>query len=263
MLLSLESAIGDEIIDVFSHFKNVQEFYRPFGVTVNRFKYFSSLSELWSLGVKSEALPRTKYPQFKLPKIPIEPPNDQFVIGIHIEGSKFSNEACRQYGRPIKDMNLGFLAKLIAALNSREAFPYVFCSPARRPEVDALFKENYNRAFKVIAFDDVWASLACVAHCQTVLATDSAIKTMAAVLKIPSIVLAGDYPDAFRDEVFLTPYVNDGIMRVIKFNEIDSLDPCEIIEKLLGERANSIRKKLLKRRSLKTRKEMHGDSILT
>jgi ADP-heptose:LPS heptosyltransferase len=235
MLLSLESAVKDSVIDVFSHFASVEEFYRPFGVTVDQFQYFSSLNELWSLSIKSEALPRTKYPKFFLPKVSVEPPKDRRVIGVHIEGSSFSNEASRQNGRPIKDMSQGFLTGLIGALNSTEAFPYVFCSPARRVEVDALFKKIYSREFKVIAFDDIWASLACVAHCHVVLATDSAIKTMAAILRIPSVVLVGDYPDPFRDEVFLKPYVSDGIMQVINFREIDTLNPCEIIEKLPGD----------------------------
>ena len=232
MLLSLESAIGDKVIDVFSHFKNAEEFYRPFGITINRFQYFSSLNELWSMGIRSDALPRTKYPKFKLPKALIEPPDDKLVIGIHIEGSRFSNEASRQCGRPIKDMSQGFLTGLIGALNSKEAYPYVFCSPARRVEVDAMFKKNYSRAFQVIAFGDIWASLACVAHCHRVLATDSAIKTMAAILSIPTIVLVDDYDDAFRDEVFLKPYVSDGVMQLIKFRNMDTLDPRRIVESL-------------------------------
>lgn len=232
MLLSLESAIDDKIIDVLSHFENAEEFYRPFGVAVNRFQYFSSLNELWSIGIRSDALPRTKYPKFKLPKASIEPPDGQLVIGIHIEGSRFSNEASRQYGRPIKDMSQDFLAKLIGALNSKEAFPYVFCSPARRVEVNALFKTNYSRPFRVIAFADIWASLTCVAHCHRVLATDSAIKTMAAILGIPSVVLVGDYGDPFRDEVFLEPYVSDGVMQVIKFRNMDTLDPRSIVASL-------------------------------
>jgi ADP-heptose:LPS heptosyltransferase len=232
MLLSLESAVEDRIIDVFSHFTSVEEFYRPFGVTVSRLQYFSSLNELWSLGITSEALPRTRYPRFNLPKVSVEPPNDRRVIGIHIEGSRFSNEASRQNGRPIKDMSQGFLGKLIAALNSNEAFPYVFCSPSRRVEVQAMFNKNYSRAFKVIAFDDIWASLACVAHCHLVLATDSAIKTMAAILRIPSVVLVGDYQDAFRDEVFLKPYVSDGVMQLIRFKNMDTIDPRRIVASL-------------------------------
>jgi len=127
-------------------------------------------------------------------------------------------------------MNQAFLTRLIGALNSKEAYPYVFCSPARRVEVDALFKKNYSRPFKVIAFGNIWASLACVAHCHRVLATDSAIKTMASILRIPTVVLVGDYHDAFRDEVFLKPYVSDGVMQLIKFRNMDTLDPQRIVE---------------------------------
>ncbi len=238
MLLSLESAIAHKTIDVFSHFKNAPSFYRPFGVRVNRFQYFASVGELCSLGIQSEALPRSKYPRFNLPKAPIEPPNGGPVIGIHVEGSKFSNEACKETGRPIKDMSPRFLKNLAAALRPMNALPYVFCSPSRLPAVKSLFGAHYERPFRVIAYGDIWASLACVAHCQAVLATDSAIKTMAAILKIPTVVLAADYSDPFRDEVFLKPYAIDGIMRVICFKEIDAIDPRETL-KVLRELSKS------------------------
>jgi ADP-heptose:LPS heptosyltransferase len=107
----------------------------------------------------------------------------------------------------------------------------------------------------VIAFDDIWTSLACVAHCHCVLATDSAIKTMAAILRIPSVVLVGDYPDPFRDQVFLTPYVNDGIMRLIKFTDIDTLNPSDMVTSALaqcsGSKAGTLSPRPIRARSAK------------
>lgn len=232
MLLSLESAIEDGVIDVFSHFEQAPHFFERFGVTVNRFQYFSSVDELGSLNLRGEHLPRRRYPKFTLPKAPIEPPSGKPVIGIHIEGSQFSNNAARSGGRAIKDMSRHFLENLIDLLNTKFAFPYVFCSPLRNEGINAIFKERYHHEFRVIAFEDVWASLACVAHCKSVLATDSAIKTMAAVLRIPSVVLAADYSDPFRDEVFLNPYVSDGLMRVIRFKDVDALNPCDVAEEI-------------------------------
>jgi len=232
MLLSLESAIQDRVIDIFSHFQNAPAFYQPLGVTINRCEYFSSLEELGSLDRQGDPLPRTRYPKFNLPKAPIDPPSGKPIIGIHIEGSKFSNNAARSGGKPIKDMSPCFLDNLVDALNSKWAFPYVFCSPAKYAEVSRIFREKYQHPFKVIAFEDIWASLACVGHCRCVLATDSAIKTMAAILWIPSVVLVADYPDSFRDEIFLSPYVKDGLMRIVKYRDMDALNPRNIIESL-------------------------------
>src|SRR4051794_4909036 len=124
LLLTLESAVSDKRINVFSHFSGALDFYRPFGVVVNAFTYFSSLSVFHSLSLAGEALPRSRYPRITLPKAPIMPPNACSVIGIHIEGSKFSNDASRQLGRPIKDMNIAFLNKLIDAVSKAGIFSY-------------------------------------------------------------------------------------------------------------------------------------------
>lgn len=229
LLLTLESAIGDKCINVFSHFPSALDFYRPLGVVVNAFTYFSSVSELHSLSLSGEALPRAQYPRITFPKAPINRPHTSSVVGIHIEGSKFSNEASRQSGRPIKDMSFGLLSKLIYLLSRSGIFSYVFCAPSRRTEVDAFLSQSGTRSFRVVAFENIWDSLACVSHCQRIIAVDSCIKTMGAILRIPTVVLAADYPDPFRDAVFLTPYVNDGIMRVVKYVDIDLINPNKIV----------------------------------
>jgi ADP-heptose:LPS heptosyltransferase len=232
LLLTLESAFGDKYINVFSHFSHALDFYRPFDVLVDTFTYFPSLKEFHSLSLIGEALPRAQYPRIPLPKASIMPPNTSCVIGIHIEGSKFSNEASKQSGRPIKDMSPNFVGKLIDVLSKAGTFSYIFCAPSRRNEVDALLSQKNTRLFRMVAFEDIWDSLACVSHCQRVIAVDSCIKTMAAILRIPTVVLAADYPDPFRDAVFLTPYVNDGIMRIVKYVDIDFLNPSQIVDML-------------------------------
>lgn len=229
LLLTLDSAVGDKCINVFSHFSRALDFYRPFGVVVNTFTYFSSLKELHSLSLIGEALPRAQYPRITLPQAPIMPPHATYVTGIHIDGSKFSNDASRQSARPIKDMSPNFLIKLVDLLSAAGTYSYVFCAPRRRTEVAAILSQHGSRSFTVIAFEDIWHSLACVSHCQRVIAVDSCIKTMAAILRIPTLVLAADYPDPFRDAVFLTPYVDDGIMRVVKYVDIDLLNPHQIV----------------------------------
>jgi ADP-heptose:LPS heptosyltransferase len=55
---------------------------------------------------------------------------------------------------------------------------------------------------------------------------------MANILRIPSVVLVGDYRDPFRDDHFINPYVEDGHMKVVKFKDIDKVNPDEVVSLL-------------------------------
>ena len=40
---------------------------------------------------------------------------------------------------------------------------------------------------------------------------------MSSMLKIPTFVWMSDHADYFRDVVFISPYVDDGVMKVFKY----------------------------------------------
>ena len=71
-----------------------------------------------------------------------------------------------------------------------------------------------------VSCENIWDSLAHVLICDKIVAVDSAIKSMASVRNIPSIVFVGNYVDKTRDNLFLDQYVGDGIMKVVKFTEL-------------------------------------------
>ena len=44
---------------------------------------------------------------------------------------------------------------------------------------------------------------------------------MASVKNIPSVVFVGNYEDKMRDDLFLDPYIADGVMKAIKFSDLN------------------------------------------
>jgi ADP-heptose:LPS heptosyltransferase len=229
MLQCVESAIAEKDVNIFSHFSKAPDIFFPFGVNVSRFELFNNVEELNSVFVPGEPLERKFYPQFSIPDNSlIEKPSCN-ILGIHIEGSKFSNDVWSQRGQPTKNMSEVFLVNLFKTL-PKKWFIYLFCAPERTNEIGKLFADNAENDFYVISFSYIWDSLACVPHCSAVLGMDSSIKTMASMLRIPSVVLVGDYVDVFRDENFLNPYVNDGHMEVVKYKNIDDLNPKDILK---------------------------------
>jgi hypothetical protein len=53
------------------------------------------------------------------------------------------------------------------------------------------------------------------------IASDSVFKTMASMLKIPSIVLHKDNSNHFRDRTFIEPYVKAHCMSVYKYKSLE------------------------------------------
>lgn len=74
---------------------------------------------------------------------------------------------------------------------------------------------------KLITNDNPAKSLAYVLQCNAVIASDSAIKTMSSMLRIPTMVWLGDYLDSQRDKMFIEPYVGDGVMHVFRYKDVN------------------------------------------
>jgi ADP-heptose:LPS heptosyltransferase len=231
ILLSLESAIAEKIVDVYSHYEQAPDLFAPFGVKVNRFEYFTSVEDLNKIFIPGEELERKAYPNFTIPESTLIP--HEKVLGIHVEGSSFSNEAWSKRGQPTKNMSRLFLKKLLEQLcedRYNGVFVYIFCAPSRAEEIEELMHMYANHPYLIVAYPYIWDSLSCVGHCDAIIGADSVIKTMGAIQRIPSVVLVGDYPDPFRDKVFLDPYVNDGHMHVIKYKNVDDVSPDEVLK---------------------------------
>lgn len=231
LLLCLQSAIEVGNISVFSHYKKAPSIFQRFGVTIDRFEYFKLIQDYNQLFVPGEELERHTHPIFEMPAPIFQKPKEK-VIGIHIEGSSCSNEFWKQYGAPTKNMPIEFFIGLMKATFSKfpDVFLYVFCAPEREYEISAILRNEYIANATVIAFDDIWDSLACVQQCDFVVAMDSCVKTMSAILRIPTVVLAGNYKDSCRDQMFFDPYVKEGIMNVLFFQDLNAVNPNMVVE---------------------------------
>lgn len=227
MLQCIESAIQEQTIDIYSHYSLAPDIFTKFGVNINRFEHFSELDFF----ISSQPLERHFYPKFDVPS-PILKKNNKKTIGVHIEGSAFSNQFYSRLGLIDKNMSLDFLDNLLRNINiNHDVHFYIFCSPSRRVEID-LFLESKITNYTMIAFCDIWDSLSCVQNCDFVVGMDSCIKTMANIRRIPSLVFVGNYEDKYRDVNFLDQYVKDGHMQIIKFSNLEKLNICDILSKI-------------------------------
>ena len=77
-------------------------------------------------------------------------------------------------------------------------------------------------------------SLSLVHQCDFFVGSDSAFKTMASMLKIPTIVLHENSPNHFRDRVFIKPYLNSKVMFVYKYKKLQGLEVKKAIQYVLN-----------------------------
>lgn len=238
LLQKIESAIVEKEILLFSHYTKAPDLFAPFNVSIIRFEHYKTLEELGGFYIPGLPLENKRYANFKIPDAPFQKTAKK-VIGIHIEGSALSNNYWAARGQPGKNMTKGFLVRLLLALNGKfihnKVCFYVFCSPERKEQIQDLISSlKVVKDFKVICFDNIWESLSCVTHCDVVVGMDSCIKSFSAMLRIPTITLVGNYKDIYRDQTFLTPYVEDGVMKVVSFTDIDRIDPFKQIVSLIN-----------------------------
>lgn len=219
VLLSLEDALHEKEINLYSHAHAAPRLLEPFGIRV-RYEHFTDHTRVRPTG---KPLPRRQYPVFPIPPASLARaaalPVRSRVIGLHPVGSAFSRQLGHRRGTPVKQLPVGVVVRLSRALDDGDTSILLFCAPGERAAY-----EGADSRLQIVAHEDPWDALACVTLCHRVVAVDSLIKTMSALLRIPTIVLLGDHRDRFRDKHFIRPYVRDGVMRVVRFTDPDLID---------------------------------------
>jgi len=197
-----------------NHYKGAKELLKFLGVKPEyTFHYKTDIQKLELLkgmGLKEpmQQVPRTKYfssnpfPQQKLLFT-----NGKPVVGVHLCGSKFSSDQYIKNGVATKSIP----GATVDALNGYNVILFGL------PEEISRFGFKQSDTLKTITYLDIAKSLSYVEQCNAVVAADSAIKTMSSMLKIPTFVWMSDHADYFRDVVFISPYVDDGVMKVFKY----------------------------------------------
>lgn len=198
---------------VASHYDRVPEFFAAFGLTVEEL----SLGRLTGVDNCPRGLFFRNNP---LPKpVPIFT-NGRPVLGIHLGGSNYSLSVEKRFGFPSKALPITVFNALVSANKGHNILLFGSAS-----ELDALmpnWRKSKSEHLRFIADDDVTVSLSYVAECTTFIGSDSAFKTMSAMLRIPTIVWIGNYKDDTRDGTFIDPYVKAGVMTAVRYHNLSS-----------------------------------------
>jgi len=197
-----------------THFKGADLFFKSIGIELEKLCVFDTHEEQVKImnslptGEMLFACPRAYY--FDIDPFTPEKPlfdNGKPAIGVHVGGSSYSIGVQKQFGMITKNLPL----RLINSLQSEEYNLIVFGLPEELQDIKCT------DTLKKICYEDATKSLSYVSQCKVVVASDSAIKTMSSMLKIPTFVWLGDYPDAPRDNGFINPYIVDKVMKDFRY----------------------------------------------
>ena len=205
---------------VATHFSGASIFFFSLGVDVEDVLAYAALNHLpmveealCETGV-TEACPRHTFFSDGSPFKPVVPvfTGNRPILGIHLGGSTFSIDAQRQLGLVSK-------ALPVAVMRGFTNDGYDILLFGTRWEIDDLGIVETDH-LRFVCDPDATVSLAHVEQCSAFVGSDSAFKTMAAMLRIPTVVWLGDYHDDFRDQVFIDPYVKAGVMAVCRYTDL-------------------------------------------
>ena len=204
LFLSMEKAIDEGECAVYSHFGGAKKFVESFGVKVPKFVEFNSVANM-----PAPAEPYIGHDEY--PDLPIIKSRNLLnskgkpIVGIHPFGSKLSNNFWKKQKQPSKYITQENIALLVNSLKHK----YDLRIFGSKVDLCSFYiPDAYN------VYVDIEDLPSAVSECSVVVATDSAIKTISAAMKIPTAVVIGNYPDPMRDAKFLMPYMKAGIMKV-------------------------------------------------
>lgn len=208
ILIRLGSIKPNEHYTVISHYDKAADLIKPY---TNNFTYIPMQGSIANIEGEIET---TTYPELRIPKEYIEKaknslPEDKIIIGIHPIGSKMSIIVDHQLRRPKKYMPPEFILGVVNELKAHNIEFLLFCAP----EEVSLFN---NLGLRIVCEEDIWNSFAYVACCDMFLSVESALKTVSAILHIPTVVAIGEYHDPWRVK-FIDSYVE---ITAIRFYDI-------------------------------------------
>jgi hypothetical protein len=202
-----------------THFSGALEFFKAVGLQpefVHIFHDQDGQVKMLNGLSRSETYvhcPRAQYfPEFPFDLKKMRFSNGKPTLGIHINGSPYSIATQKKFGMVPKNIPVKVIKELISDAYNIMIF-------GSHEEVKGMGIEEDDN-LKHICYPDIAESLAYVQQCNAVVASDSAIKTMSAMNHIPTFVWLGDYPDGPRDQMFIDPYVNDGVMKVFRYKDV-------------------------------------------
>lgn len=146
---------------------------------------------------------------------------DTDIVSIHPFGSVFSNDFIKgQRNKFGKNIPIEQLIVLIKGLHeSRKDIAFnIIGSPSESKMFDVL-KYNLPDVQLVPVFEeDIWVAFAFVDISNVLFGADSAMKSFSCMNDIDTVIMLEDYDDHIRDEKFIKPYVDSGILSAVKYD---------------------------------------------
>jgi ADP-heptose:LPS heptosyltransferase len=200
---------------VVTHFKRAKSFFNFLNINIDRYYFFSTIEEYRAIRdlLKKNQLayicPRAlffKTPPFANSKILKNYKSK--TVGIQPGASALGSH---------KAIPVGFIKDLVGYLN-QEGYKVILFGTKK--ELSPLQKLKHKDI--IFASDkNIIKNLSLVTLCDLFIGSDSVFKTMASMLKKPTIVLHQHIKNNFRDRVFIEPYVRSHVMHVYKYKNFN------------------------------------------
>jgi Tfp pilus assembly protein PilF/ADP-heptose:LPS heptosyltransferase len=206
---------------VMSQFSAAEAFFQTFGIEANFGDTISNLDDNATADrllqhIRAASCPRAPFFAGGV-ALPLKSVTRVFsgkrpVLGIHLGGSEFSVGAQKKLGLVSKVLPVGVVHSF-----TNSGYDILLFGTRREIAELGIVETDHLR---FVCDPDATISLAHVAQCQAFVGSDSAFKTMAAMLRIPTVVWIGDYRDDFRDQTFIDPYVKAGVMATYRYTDL-------------------------------------------
>ena len=200
---------------VLTHFLYAESFFKILGIKIKKYYFYTNWEDYVEIRDRLQKVPDTyvcprtlffkSNPFISTKKKALKKPS---VIGIHMGSSKLAAG---------KALSPDFVLKLITWLMRSKYKIILF---GTKDELKSLHIKTH-RAISLAQDQNVVKNLSLVNQCDLMIASDSVFKTMASMLKIPSIVLHKDNANHFRDRTFIEPYVKARCMSVYKYKSLE------------------------------------------
>jgi ADP-heptose:LPS heptosyltransferase len=200
---------------VATHFKGARSFFKSLNVKVDRYYFYSNkkdyreIRDLLKQDNRSYICPRALF--FKaspFSKLPLPNYTKIKTVGIHPGASSLES---------YKAIPAEFIKTLVSHLNQKGFRVILFGTKKELSKMQGL--KNKDTLFA--SDTNIIKNLALVENCDLLIGSDSAFKTMASMLRKPTIVLNQNHKNNFRDRVFIKPYINENIMDVYEYTNFN------------------------------------------
>ena len=220
---------------VATHFKGAPSFFKSLNVKVDQYYFYSNKEEyreirdLLKQDKYSYICPRAlffKASPFGKLKAPSHTVRN--TVGIHPGASSLAS---------YKAIPVEFIKILVGYLNQEGFKVILFGTKKELSKIQSL--KNKDTLFA--SDTNIIKNLSRVEHCDFFIGSDSVFKTMASMLRKPTIVLHQNHKNNFRDRVFIKPYAKEHMVDVYpytNFNKREMKSALQFISNVMNVKLN-------------------------